>query len=186
MGQQLACNNRGPAKLAILFAGLLCLTGATAPSALECTAPPEYYRIELVPTRRVPAARSAVGRADVSFAPSPFGVAVSANGHYVYDLAVSVTNLPAAPAGKVYAVWITTPSLDQVRRLGALSPNETVTGRVDWNKFLVVISLEDDIDPPVQRWHGPIVMRGLSRSGLMHTSAGHGPFQQEPCATYGY
>jgi hypothetical protein len=29
-------------------------------------------------------------------------------------------------------------------------------------------------------------MRGMSRSGMMHTMAGHGPFQQENCARYGY
>lgn len=182
MGEQLAFICRGPA----ILAGLLCLTGLSMPSVPECVPSPEYYRIDLVPTRRVPAARSAVGIANVNFASSPFGVAVSADGHYVYDLAVSVSNLPAAPEGSAYVVWITTPSLDQVRRLGALSPGEAVTGRVRWNKFLVVISLEDGGGEQAQRWHGPIVMRGLSRSGLMHTSAGHGPFQQEPCATYGY
>jgi len=26
----------------------------------------------------------------------------------------------------------------------------------------------------------------VSRSGLMHTMAGHGAFQQENCAAYGY
>lgn len=182
MGQQLAFSCRGPAFLA----GLLCLTGLSVPPAPECVAPPEYYRIDLVPTRRVPAARSAVGKADVNFASSPFGVAVSAEGHYVYDLTVSVSNLPAAPAGSAYVVWITTPNLDEVLQLGALSPGEAVKGRVDWNKFLVVVSLENGGGEPAPRWQGPIVMRGLSRSGLMHTSAGHGPFQQEPCATYGY
>lgn len=186
MGQQLAFICRGPAILAVLFAGLLCLAGLKMPAAPECTASPEYYRIDLVPTRRVPAARSAVGTADVNFASSPFGVAVSADGHYVYDLTVFVSNLRAAPAGKAYVVWITTPSLDQVRRIGTLLPDESVTGRVDWNKFLVVVSLEEAGRDEAQRWKGPIVMRGLSRSGLMHTSAGHGPFQQEPCATYGY
>jgi len=35
-------------------------------------------------------------------------------------------------------------------------------------------------------WTGPVVMRGMSRSGLMHTMAGHGAFEQENCAAYGY
>ena len=186
MGQQLAFAGRGPAVVAALLTGLLCLTGLRVPSAPKCAASPEYYRIDLIPTRRVPAARSAVGVADVNFASSPFGVAVSADGRYIYDLLVSVSNLPAAPEGSAYIVWITTPSLDQVRRLGSLSPDQAVSGRVDWNKFLVVVSLEETGIGPLPRWKGPIVMRGLSRSGLMHTSAGHGPFQQEPCATYGY
>jgi hypothetical protein len=29
-------------------------------------------------------------------------------------------------------------------------------------------------------------MRGMSRSGRMHTLAGHGPFEAEPCAKYGF
>lgn len=35
-------------------------------------------------------------------------------------------------------------------------------------------------------WSGPVVLRGMSRSGMMHTMAGHGPFEQENCAAYGY
>ena len=35
-------------------------------------------------------------------------------------------------------------------------------------------------------WTGPIVIRGMSRSGMMHTMAGHGPFEEENCAAYGY
>ena len=55
-----------------------------------------------------------------------------------------------------------------------------------WNKYLVIITLEPTDDPQSPRWQGPVVLRGMSRSGLMHTMAGHGPFQQEPCATFGY
>ena len=60
------------------------------------------------------------------------------------------------------------------------------TARVDWNQFLVVVSLEPSADQIGARWSGPIVMRGLSRSGFMHTMAGHGPFEEENCAAYGY
>ena len=41
-------------------------------------------------------------------------------------------------------------------------------------------------EEPGAMWTGPVVSRGMSRSGLMHTMAGHGPFETEPCAVYGY
>ena len=70
-------------------------------------------------------------------------------------------------------------------RIGTLDDTHRIRGEVAWNKFLVVVSLEDEPDA-VARWSGPIVLRGLSRSGMMHTMAGHGPYSSEPCATYGY
>ena len=41
-------------------------------------------------------------------------------------------------------------------------------------------------EEPTDIWSGPVVMRGMSRSGLMHTLAGHGPYEKEPCAKYGF
>ena len=46
-------------------------------------------------------------------------------------------------------------------------------------------SVTDD-DPGAERWSGPIVFRGMSRSGMMHTMVGHGALQKENCAAYGY
>ena len=51
---------------------------------------------------------------------------------------------------------------------------------------IVVITLEAADDPAATRWSGPIVFRGMSRSGMMHTMVGHGALQQENCAAYGY
>jgi hypothetical protein len=70
--------------------------------------------------------------------------------------------------------------------LGTLDENFQVAGTASWNKFLVVITLEAVDDPVAKRWSGPIAFRGMSRSGMMHTMAGHGPFEQENCAAYGY
>ncbi len=153
----------------------------------ECTFtdPPEYYKIDLIATKRVPQARRSVGVAAVTFAPSPFGIAVSAKGNYVYDLAISIDNLRPAPEG-VYVAWVSTPNLDQIIRLGALDDQMAINGQVTWNKYLVIITLEPSDDASSKKWQGPVVLRGMSRSGLMHTMAGHGPFQQEPCATFGY
>ena len=148
------------------------------------TSPPAYYAIELVSTRRVPGARNASGVGDVSFARSPFGIAVTPTGEYIYNVDLQVQGLNAQSRG-VYTAWLTTSALDQVKRLGGLDVGGAIRGQTTWNKFLVVITLEPD-EEARQRWSGPIVARGMSRSGRMHTMAGHGPFQLEPCTTYGY
>ena len=150
----------------------------------EPAAPPAYYAIELVSTRRVPGARSASGVGNVSFARSPFGIAVGSTGEYIYDVDLQLQGLNTQPTG-VYIAWLTTASLDQVKRLGRLDAGGAIGGQTTWNKFLVVVTLEPD-DEARPRWSGPIVARGMSRSGRMHTMAGHGPFQLEPCTTYGY
>lgn len=158
---------------------------SAGPAACAEPDPPVYYAIDLVTTKRTPGSRTAEGRADVLFAPSPFGVAVAGDGSYAYDLKIRVNRLAPAKNG-AYVVWITRSDLSEVRRLGVLDDAFTLEGRVTWNKFLVVISLEPDAATQAARWSGPIVLRGLSKSGLMHTMAGHGPFQSEPCATYGF
>ena len=150
----------------------------------EPVEPPAYYAIELVSTRRVPGARDASGVGNGSFARSPVGVAIAPTGEYIYNVDVQLRGLNAQPRG-VYTAWLTTASLDQVRRLGALDAGAAIRGQTTWNKFLVVVTLEPD-DEARPRWSGPIVARGMSRSGRMHTMAGHGPFQLEPCTTYGY
>lgn len=148
--------------------------------------PPEYYRFPLVTTKNVPGSARASGVADVTYAPaSPFGVSVSPDGSYRYDVHVSVEDLRAPDRG-VYTVWVTTSQIDEIRRVGTLGEDGAATGQVDWNKFLVVITLEPEDDPDAETWSGPVVLRGMSRSGMMHTMAGHGPFQQENCAAYGY
>ncbi len=164
------------------FLALAILLSGAAPAGL-CEAPPEYYKIDLVPTRRVPAARQATGAAHLTYTESPFGISVSPAGHYRYDVEVVVENLRPAPAG-VYVAWLSTPNLKEVVRLGPLT--DAIRGRTEWNKFLVIITLESSARANQSRWQGPVVMRGLSRSGLMHTMAGHGPYEQEPCTVYGY
>ena len=145
---------------------------------------PDYYAIELVTTGRVPGTSRATGTADVTFARSPFGLALTPAGEYEYDLAVSLQGV-ATQTERVYAVWVTTPQLDDVEFVGLLDEDLSVSGRVSWNKFLVVVSLER-ADGLGERWQGPIVLRGTSRSGRMHTMAGHGPYEIEPCVKYGY
>lgn len=163
---------------------------ATAPTgpAGYCRAPafgPEYYEFPLVTTGRVPGTGRARGVGQVVFSPSPYGVALASDGSYRYDFAVRFERLKPARNGS-YVVWTTTPELDRVVLAGELSDTRGFQGQVEWNKFLVVVTLEAAFDPDAEMWSGPIVMRGMSRSGMMHTMAGHGPFEEEKCAAYGY
>ncbi len=171
----------------------LAAAGLTGPEALtalepaECRLPasaPEFYVIELVSTRRIPGSGAATGTVDVTFAPSPFGVSLTENGDYLRDLEIDVSNLRPPDQGS-FVVWVTTPQLDRIERIGVLGDG-TLRGQVRWNKFLVVISLEQDDASTAPRWAGPIILRGMSKSGAMHTSAGHGPFETENCASYGF
>lgn len=175
-----------------LLAPALLVTGLIGPSEAPrpgvCAPdpePPSYYAFPLVSTRRVPGTGPATGTGHVSFGSSPFGVAVSADGSYELDVWLEFDGLlPPREGG--YVVWFTTPSLDQVERAGVLDASGRFRGRVHWNKFLTVVTLEPDPAHDAGVWTGPIVLRGMSKSGLMHTMAGHGPFEKENCATYGY
>ena len=146
---------------------------------------PEYYRFPMVSTKRVPGTGNASGVGEVAFAQSPYGVALGSDGSYRYDFTVHFERLGPARDG-TYVVWTTTPELDHVALAGELADPAGFDGQVAWNKFLVVVTLEPAFDPDATMWTGPIVIRGMSRSGMMHTMAGHGPFEEKNCAAYGY
>lgn len=158
-----------------------------ASPASFCAADPgaAYYAVDLVTTKRLPGTGRAFGTGHVTYARSPFGVALADDGSYLYDVRIQLSEMKR-PDGGVLVAWITTPEVDRIHRLGALDGALSVSGQVSWNKFLAVVTLERGDDPAATTWAGPIVMRGMSRSGMMHTMAGHGPFQQELCAKYGY
>ena len=159
--------------------------GWATPVGAASTEPSAYYAIELVPTGRVPGTRLSKGVAYSTAATSPFfGVALAPSGEYLHDLEIVVEGL-RAPASGAYVAWVTDTEVSEIVRLGALDERFRVTGQTAWNKFLVVITREAS-DEPTDTWEGPIIMRGMSRSGRMHTMAGHGPFQAEPCAKYGF
>jgi hypothetical protein len=169
---------RIPGYGALLLVGLLPLGPARSPAgeagSTRCARGPDPFLIQLVPTAN---ANGATGTVTLRFADSPFGIAVTADGHHMYDADVRTKGLPEN-AG-VNVLWAATPSLDQVQRVGIVGPDGTLDGTVAFNKFLVFITAEPS--PDVERWSGPILMRGLSASGRMHTMAGHGPFAQESC-----
>ena len=174
-----------------LAAAVPSTTSGTISSLSPCSAiisapllPSQYYGIEMVTTRRVPGTGRAVGTGMVNFARSPFGVAVSPSGSYVYDLSLSIDRIKAPRRG-AYTAWAVAPDLQDVVRLGVIEEGQVASARVTWNKFLVVLTLEPSTEPTA-RWLGPVVMRGMSRSSMMHTLAGHGPFENETCLKYGF
>ena len=107
------------------------------------------------------------------------------DGSYEYSIDISLERMKTPTQGQLVA-WVTTREVDEVERLGKLDENLKVSGKVAWNKFLVVITLEPNQHDTQSMWAGPIVFRGMSRSGMMHTMVGHGALQQENCAAYGY
>lgn len=136
---------------------------------------PDPFAIPMAPTAN---ANGAAGSARLTFAMSPFGVSVTEEGHHRYRLHMRTSGLERAP-GTAHVAWAVTPTLDEIRRLGALDDDGELVGEVALNKFLVFVTAEPRAE--VERWSGPILLRGISRSGRMHTMLGHGPFEGEAC-----
>lgn len=146
--------------------------GPETPRALGATVDRcDPIRVALAPTAAAP---GALAYMELTMAAAPFGVAVSPDGRYVYDVTVGVERLRRR-AGETYVVWAATPELDRVRKLGILEESGAVQGRVEYNKFLVFVTAEASAD--LDRWEGRILLTGLSPSGLMHTMRGHGIFE---------
>lgn len=155
-------------------------TGAAA-----ATSPSAFYAIDLVPTGKVPGTGTSDARATVTFVDSPFDVALADDGTFHRRVKVDLRSVGPPPSGG-YVVWAAPPDLDRIAKLGTLDDGMVLTGEVAFPKFLLIVSHEDDPDGVTGRWSGPIAFRGMSRSGFMHTMAGHGPFRGEPCANYGF
>lgn len=146
--------------------------GVASSCALSTPAP---IRIEMTPTRRAGGARAVY---EMSFAPSAFGVTVSGDGHYRYDVEVSAERLPQR-TGRTFVVWVATPSLEEWVNLGAIQDGRPVSGEVGWNQFIVFVTAESSADP--ESWSQEFYFSALSPSSRMHTMMGHGPFASEPC-----
>jgi hypothetical protein len=168
-----------------LILTLLSAFGSTAATCVPADGP-AYYAFELFTTKNIPGTGLGTGSAEVSVSgSSPFAVSLSPDGSYEYDVHVSLERMKTPRSGQLVA-WVTTANLDEIVRIGALDEHLQADGRVAWNKFLVVVTLEPDDGGADDAWSGPVVFRGMSRSGMMHTMVGHGALQQENCAAYGY
>jgi len=148
--------------------------------------PPEYYSFALVSTNRVRGTARG-GRATLYFEPSPFGMVLAPDGSYRHCVRVTVPGLPSPPAGSEFVAWLATPTLELRSRIGTLDGDGAVAGYSEWNKFLVVVTVEPSraenstlaAAGSSETWTGPIVLRGVARSGMMHSMLGHDPFNPE-------
>lgn len=136
---------------------------------------PDLYEIPLAGTG--PSSRLK-GMAVLKPARSPFGVAVSREGYFVFRIEIDVPMLPSPTsygAGHTtFVAWLATADLDRIVRLGPVTAGATTTGRVTMNKFLVVITAEPDAKG--DKWTGPIVMKGNSPSSFLSNFSGHTMF----------
>jgi hypothetical protein len=136
------------------------------------------YAIELLPT---PAAPAASGSARLQFAQSPFGVAMTADGHATYDIVVDANGLPAPAslgAYTTYVAWAVTPDLTSWVRLGRVGNGKTTVGPVSLNKFLLVLTAEASSAPATHT--GPTVLHGTSPSGWLQSFLTHPLFRGVP------
>jgi suppressor of ftsI len=125
---------------------------------------PDLYCIALLPAAGV----DAMGSARLLPVSSPFGVAVTADGAHLYDVAFTVRGLPPPSSLGPYTTfvaWATTPQLAPTVKLGVVGNGETLGGRVSFDRFFVLITAESSAD--VRERTGPPVLRGTSAAVRM-------------------
>ena len=133
------------------------------------------YDIQLHNTPRAP---NAQGTARLVFAESPFGVAVTTDGHASYDVQLTMSGLPEPStlgAYKAYVAWGVTTDLKQWRRLGTVANGNSTVGRVEFNKFMLVIAAESD--SLVEKHTGPVALSGTSPSSFLQMFLTHPMFR---------
>jgi hypothetical protein len=136
------------------------------------------YDITLLPT---PSAPAALGTARLVNASSPFGIAVSLDGHARYDIVLKITGLPAPAtlgAYHTFVAWAASPDLKDWTRLGVVANGASTVGVAEYNKFLLVITAEAGPEPLTRG--GPTVLHGTSPSGWMQTFLAHPFFRGAP------
>ncbi|MFN8581308.1 MAG: hypothetical protein U0163_10075 [Gemmatimonadaceae bacterium] len=136
------------------------------------------FDITLFGTKSAPEAK---GSARLVFAPSPFGVAVTADGRHSYDVQLTVTGLPdpaSLGAYTTYVAWAVTTDLTRWDRLGEVRNGNSTVGRAEMNKFLLVITAEPNAG--VATHSGPTALHGTSPSGWLQSFLSHPLFRGVP------
>lgn len=127
---------------------------------------PALYSIPLLPDQGA----SGSGVATLVPAPSPFGITLTADGHPIFDVTVTVQELTPLPGGAQYVAWATTQDLTDADRIGVIKDQKAV-GKISWNKFIVLVTQETG--PVAEHWKGPVVLRGFSPSTYLANYASH-------------
>ncbi|MBI4501917.1 MAG: multicopper oxidase family protein [Gemmatimonadetes bacterium] len=125
----------------------------------------DIYCLELIPR---PDIREATGVVELRRPPSPFDVAVSVEGHQLYDLVMTLQGLPdphSLGAYATYVAWLGPPSLYPMKNLGEVRNGRVELGRVALEKFIVMVSAESSAT--VSERTGRLVLRGNSPSTRM-------------------
>ena len=139
--------------------------GATRATYDDCPRDSDLFCMLLVPA---PDYRGASGYVQLRRLRGPFTVSPTADGRLRYEGVATVAGLPPAESLRprtTYVAWLAGPGLFPIRRLGPISNGKTSLGIIDLNRFLIIVSAEQD---PVADTEpgptGPIVLRGQSPS----------------------
>ncbi|MBI4420185.1 MAG: multicopper oxidase family protein [Gemmatimonadetes bacterium] len=133
-------------------------SGALAPAH-------DIYCLDLIPR---PDVREASGVVELRRVPGPFDVSVTPDGQQRYELVVFLQGLPdPSSLGRytTYVAWVSPPSLSPMTRLGEVGNGRTSLGRVELDKFIVLVSAESSA--VVVERTGRLVLRGNSPSVRM-------------------
>lgn len=136
------------------------------------------FDIALLNTPKSPEAK---GHAVLVYADSPFGVAVTSDGRATYDVRIEASGLPDPKSlgdFTTYVAWATTTDLSKWYRLGAVTNGTTTVGKIELNKFLLVVTAE--AGPTPKEHAGPTVLHGISPSGWLQTFLSHPLFRGLP------
>ena len=151
-------------------AAVWCLTAIAGLGAARSR--PDLFKIDLRPTTAAP---SAAGVALLSPARSPFGLALTRDGRVIFDVSFTATGLPApSTLGRFdsYVLWVARDDLGEMQKLGVIRSGQSLTSRVAYNKFLIVVTAESSAGSTVGKWAGPIVLRGFAPSALLENFSG--------------
>lgn len=146
-----------------------CLTAVAALAAARSR--PDLFKIDLRPTSVAP---SAAGVALLAPARSPFGLALTRDGRVIFDVSFTATGLPApSTLGRFdsYVLWVARDDLGEMQKLGVVKSGQSLTSRVAYNKFLIIVTAEGG-GAAASKWTGPIVLRGFAPSALLENFSG--------------
>ena len=121
--------------------------------------------MSLVPSPDFPEARGTIRLQPV---PSPFGVAVHADGTPRHRLVATFGGLPRARSlgpDTVFVAWATTLSLDSVVKLGTVRSGTLDLGEISLPQFRILVSAERS--PAVRERAGKLILRGTSPSARL-------------------
>jgi FtsP/CotA-like multicopper oxidase with cupredoxin domain len=122
----------------------------------------DLYCIELLPTA---AFESASGQAQLVPPSSPFGIAVTPVGDAQHDVEFRLSGLAGSGSTGRFIAWAATPQLRPVIKLGEVRDGITRLGRIPFDRFLILITVEDDV--AVREPGRRMVLRGSSASMRM-------------------